>query len=81
MKRDKSLRVYMQYINDESDTITLSFRNENSFLNFIEQNKISEKSIIYKSKKPPFIEDAYPSGYSIRGILNTLDTCVRMGSV
>lgn len=71
----------MQYINEDSETITLPFRNENSFNKFIEQNKISENNIIYKSKKPPLIEDAYPSAYEVRGILNTLETCVRMGSV
>lgn len=49
----KISRIYLVFLDENSDKITLSFRNEKSVNNFINQYKISKNRIVYKSNMRP----------------------------
>lgn len=56
MTKSKFQRIYIQYVDETSDKVTLNFRSEESLKEHLEQYKISENELIYKSNKPPVNE-------------------------
>ncbi|MFD0587603.1 hypothetical protein ACFQZE_06285 [Paenibacillus sp. GCM10027627] len=68
-KTKTSKKLYLTYIDNSGDKITLSFRSEKSAEQHFNRNKISIKSIKYKSNKRPRNPDLIGSLWSMSPIL------------
>lgn len=69
----KISRIYLVFLDENSDKITLSFRNEKSLSMFLDKYKICEKMIVYKSKYRPNIFHPSISSQQLEFILSLLE--------
>ncbi|GFN32390.1 hypothetical protein [Paenibacillus xylaniclasticus] len=71
----KSKRIYLTYLDNSGDEITLSFRDENAMNYHISANKITENRIKYRGYVSPKDLMGLPSKSAVYSAISLFESC------
>ncbi|GAA4878867.1 hypothetical protein GCM10023310_68690 [Paenibacillus vulneris] len=74
----KISRIYLVFLTENSDKITLSFRSEETLNDFIKERKISENHVVYKGGVRPKTENSGQRSSCVKRTLNTFYEYVKL---